>query len=81
MFSIERYCVEKGLPKLNYWVVKEGTGLPDGLKATVSQEVVAFNDELKEITEYIANDLFTLSPVDLKYVHKARPKRASKGGV
>lgn len=76
LFSIEEYCTTNILPKLNYLVVKEGTGLPDGLKATDSKGIDEFKNEVKEILEFVQNNELPESP-NIKYLHKARPKKSS----
>lgn len=75
LFSIEPYCIAKGLPKLNYLVVKEGTKLPDGLKNTDSKAIAGFNNELEEIAEFVKNNEFPESP-DIKYQKKDRAKKS-----
>lgn len=79
LYSIAQYCQSKQLPRLDYLVVKEGTGFPDGVVATDIDAVMDFHAQLEEIVSCIkkAEGCFQTQPLDLKFKKKPRAKKAS----
>lgn len=72
LYSIEEYCKTSALPKLNYLVVKEGNGLPDGLK---NKHYGNFIGEIKKIINFIETDKF-FEPLVIEYKKKNRSKKS-----
>lgn len=80
LYSIEQYCQNKQLPRLDYLVVKNESKLPDGIVATNIDAIRDFHSQLKEIASTLekSGNGFQAEPGDLKFIHKPRAKKASK---
>lgn len=83
LYSIEKYCEEKQLPRLDYLVVKEGTGFPDGILATDIEAIKDFHDQLEQVVAFVkeSNNSFPSEPSDLNFKKKSRAKKASRKQV
>lgn len=83
LYSIMKYCKEKKLPRLDYLVVKEGTGFPDGVLATDIEAIKDFHDQLEQVVTFVkeSDNSFPSEPCDLKFEKKPRAKKASRKQV
>lgn len=79
LYSIAQYCQSKQLPRLDYLVVKEGTGFPEGILATDIEAIKDFHDQLEQVITFVkeSDNSFPSKPLDLKFEKKPKAKKST----